>query len=78
MADAIERAASLDKQKIREALVKTDLKTFFGWVKFDETGKNIAKPMVLRQLFQGKYLTVAPSGFAQHEVVYPRPKWSDR
>ena len=78
LADAIERADSLDRRKIRDALAKTDLETFFGWVKFDQTGKNIAKPMILRQLVQGKYLTVAPSGFAQHKVIYPRPKWSER
>jgi len=78
LADAIERAGSLDNEAIRAALAATDLQTFFGWIKFDDTGRNIAKPMVLRQLIQGRYVTVAPSGFAQQEVVYPRPSWADR
>jgi len=78
LADAIERAGSLDRRKVRDALAKTDIETFFGWVKFDETGRNVAKPMILRQLVRGKYLTVSPSGFAQYKVVYPRPKWSER
>lgn len=78
LTDAIERAGSLDRRKVRDALAKTDIQTFFGWVKFDNTGKNIAKPMILRQLIRGKYLAVAPSGFARHKVVYPRPKWSER
>jgi len=78
LADAIERAGSLDRDKVRDALAKTNIETFFGWIKFDAAGKNIAKPMILRQLVQGRYLTVAPSGFAQHKVVYPRPKWSER
>jgi len=78
LADAIERAGSIDSKKVREALAATDLQTFFGWIKFDKQGRNIAKPMVLRQLVQGRYLTVAPSGFAEHKVKYPRPKWSER
>lgn len=78
LADAIERAGSLSGDKVRDALSKTDLKTFFGWVKFDSSGKNVAKPMILRQLVQGRYLVVAPSGMAKHQLVYPRPKWSER
>ena len=77
-ADAIERAGSLDREKVRAALGKTDLETFFGWVKFDSNGRNTAKPMVLRQLIQGRYIIVAPSAFAVQKVVYPRPNWSNR
>lgn len=78
LADAIQRANSLDREKVRDALTKTDMETFFGWIRFDETGKNVAKPIVLRQLVKGRYLVVAPSGYAKHEVVYPRPDWSER
>lgn len=78
LADAIQRAGSLDHEKVRTALSQTDTETFFGWIRFDETGKNVAKPIVLRQLVSGRYLVVAPSGYAKHEVVYPRPKWSER
>jgi len=78
LADAIQRAGSLDREKVREALSKTDMETFFGWIRFDETGKNVAKPIVLRQLMKGRYLVVAPSGYAKHQVVYPRPNWSER
>ncbi len=78
LADAIERAASLDNEKIRAALAGTDISTFFGSIKFDGVGRNIAKPMVLRQLIQGRYSIVAPSGLAQREAVFPRPKWSAR
>lgn len=77
LADAIQRAASLDPEEVRAALAATDVQTFFGWVRFDEYGRNKAKPMVLRQLVQGRYLIVAPSGFARHEVIFPRPAWPD-
>ena len=76
--DAFERAGSLDPQKVRDALAKTDLMTFYGPVKFDETGKNIAKPMVLYQVLNGKYVVVAPSKWAEAKAVIPRPKWSER
>jgi branched-chain amino acid transport system substrate-binding protein len=70
--DAFERAGSLDKEKVREALTKTDLATFYGQIKFSEAGNNIAKPMVLRQIQDGKYNVVAPIDFASHELEWPR------
>jgi branched-chain amino acid transport system substrate-binding protein len=77
-ADAIQRAGSFDTEKVRDAIAATKLQTFYGWVDFDDTGKNIAKPMVLRQVQQGKYVPVAPSKFAAGNVIFPRPKWRDR
>ena len=71
-ADAISRAGSLDKEKIHEALTKTELATFYGSIKFSEAGNNIAKPMVLRQIQNGKYNVVAPSKYASHELEWPR------
>ncbi len=70
--DAFERAGSLDKEKVREALAATDLATFYGQIKFSEAGNNVAKPMVLRQIQDGKYNVVAPSEFASHELEWPR------
>ncbi|MCP4074523.1 MAG: amino acid ABC transporter substrate-binding protein [Hyphomicrobiales bacterium] len=70
--DAFERAGSLDKEKLRDALAATDLATFYGQVKFSEAGNNIAKPMVLRQIQDGKYNVVAPVDYASHELQWPR------
>jgi len=70
--DAFERANSLDKEKLRDAIAATDLKTFYGQIRFSEAGNNIAKPMVLRQIQNGEYVVVAPSEFASHEVNWPR------
>jgi len=72
-ADAIQRAGKLDTEAVREALTKTDLDTFYGHIKFDETGKNITKPMALYQILGGKYIVVAPSKFAEKKAVVPRP-----
>ncbi|MCP4232773.1 MAG: ABC transporter substrate-binding protein, partial [Aestuariibacter sp.] len=70
--DAFERANSLDKEKVRDAISATDLSTFYGQIKFSEAGNNIAKPMVLRQIQDGKYNVVAPSAFASHKLNWPR------
>ncbi len=70
--DAFERAGSLDKEKLRDAISATDLQTFYGGIKFAEAGNNIAKPMVLRQIQGGAYNVVAPSAFASHKLNWPR------
>ena len=70
--DAFERAGSLDKEAIRDALAATDLSTFYGQIRFSEAGNNIAKPMVLRQIQNGKFNVVAPSKFASHPLNWPR------
>ena len=70
--DAFERAGSLDKVAVRDALAATDLMTFYGGIKFSEAGNNTAKPMVLRQIQDGKYNVVAPPEFASHALDWPR------
>ncbi|HME45372.1 MAG TPA: ABC transporter substrate-binding protein [Syntrophorhabdales bacterium] len=52
-ADALKRAGTLDKEKIRQALAQTDLKTIVGPIKFGK--ENYAKtPMVGGQWAKGK------------------------
>ena len=77
-ADAIQRAGSLDPDKVRDALATTDLMTFYGPVKFDEAGRNIAKRMVLYQVQDGQYKVVAPTNVAEAKLRYPMPPWSQR
>ena len=70
--DALERANSFDIETIRQAIAETKIQTFYGNIEFDDTGKNIAKPMVLRQVQDGKLNVVAPSKWASHPVNHPR------
>ncbi len=70
--DAFERANSFDREKLRDALAATNMKTFYGDIKFSKAGNNIAKPMVLRQIQKGKLNVVAPSKWASHPVDFPR------
>jgi len=76
--DALQRAGSLDVEKVRDAIAKTDTQTFYGHVKFDETGKNVAKPMVLYQVQNGQYKVVAPQKWAAAKVIFPTPTWDHR
>jgi branched-chain amino acid transport system substrate-binding protein len=70
--DAFERANSLDSERVRDAIAATNLETFYGKIKFSSAGNNVAKPMVLRQIQNGKLNVVAPSKWASHPVSYPR------
>jgi branched-chain amino acid transport system substrate-binding protein len=76
--DAFERAGSFDTEKVRDALAHTELTTFYGPIKFDQSGKNIVKSMVLYQVQDGKFKVVAPSKWASSRIVYPAPQWAQR
>jgi len=69
---ALERANSFDIEKIRAALAATNLKTFYGDIRFSAQGNNLAKPMVLRQIQNGRFNVVAPSKSASHSIKWPR------
>ena len=70
--DALERANSFDTEIVRTALAATNMKTFYGGIRFSAQGNNTAKPMVLRQIQNGKLNVVAPSKWASHRVQWPR------
>jgi branched-chain amino acid transport system substrate-binding protein len=70
--DAFKRAQSLDQEKVRETLTKTNLKTFFGGVKFAADGSNPGKDTILRQIQGGKYKVVWPLDVAAAQPNYPR------
>jgi branched-chain amino acid transport system substrate-binding protein len=55
--DAIERANSLDKKKIRDALASSDVKTFYGPIKFSANGMNQERDLPIIQV-QGKEIKV--------------------
>ncbi|MBX3491471.1 MAG: amino acid ABC transporter substrate-binding protein [Parvibaculum sp.] len=77
-ADAFARANSLDPEDVRQALTETAMMTFYGRIEFDETGKNVAKPMVLFQMQDGKYVVVYPEEFAEAKIRWPTPPWGER
>jgi len=75
---ALEKAGSLDPEKVREALVGLDVTTFFGIIKFDSRGLNVYKPMVTNQIQNGNLVTVWPKFTAAAKPIYPTPPWGQR
>ncbi len=75
---AIENAGSLDPDKVRNALARLDVMTFFGEIKFDSRGVNVTKPMVVEQIQDGKHHTVWPKDVADAAPAYPTPAWGSR
>lgn len=76
--DALERAGSFDTLKVRDAIAATNTQTFYGNIKFDSTGKNIAKPMILYQVQDGEFKVVAPAKWAKSKLRWPTPPWDKR
>jgi len=84
LADALERAGSTDRDKIRDALAATDisgdderLPTIFG-CKFNEKGQNTLTKGILIQNLGGKRYTVFPMDVSSRDMVIPMPEWKKR
>lgn len=75
---AIEKAGSIDPQKVRDALASLDITTFYGPIKFSANGENNAKPMVTIQIQSGKVVTVYPADVANATMTYPTPPFGQR
>jgi len=77
LADALTRAGSLDRDKIRDAIAATDMSTVIGPVKFnpDGTGQVIT---VINQWQDGKQVLVWPPDQTTNKIAYPATKWSER
>lgn len=79
VADAIERAGTLDRAKIRDAIASTNnLMTVQGPVKkFRQDGVGISPPAIM-QWQKGVSQVVYHEEFITAPFVYPMPKWSQR
>ncbi len=80
LADAIDRAGSIDPEKIRVALTQTNLnpdQLMMGYngVKFDQTGQNILASTYLIQLKGAQYQLVWPETAAKAKLDWPMVGW---
>ena len=76
--DALERAASSDRDKVRDAIAKTNLTDHIltqDAIRFDDTGEGINATPALLQVQNGKPVVVGPARFAETKPVFPVPKW---
>jgi branched-chain amino acid transport system substrate-binding protein len=59
--NAIEKAGSTDKKKVRDALAATDISTFYGPVKFSANGMNLVRDLPIIQVQDKNIKVLAPS-----------------
>jgi branched-chain amino acid transport system substrate-binding protein len=78
LTDAVKRAGSLDREKIRDAILKLDFNTVFGAFKVDPDGVQVAHKMVLFQWQDGKKVIVWPEELAPGQPRFPTPPWNQR
>ncbi|MCK5921494.1 MAG: ABC transporter substrate-binding protein, partial [Methylococcales bacterium] len=52
--------------------------TFYGPISFDETGKNVAKPMGAVQVQNGQINVIAPAPAKVSDIIYPLTPWGER
>jgi len=76
LANAIERAGSLDRQKIRDAIAKTDMMTIRGPIKFRANGTAVIE-YGLRQWQNGKNVLIWPPSAAKAKLMLA-PPWDKR
>jgi branched-chain amino acid transport system substrate-binding protein len=77
LADATQRANSLDPTAIRDAIAATDMTTVAGPVTFNDDGTgNVI--IVVSQYQDGKQKLIWPEDIAVVSIVYPAPAWSER
>ena len=78
LADSITRAASVDRDAIRDAMAATDLDTMVGHVTFDEAGMWPGALDPVNQWQGGKQALVFPEDVALVPPIYPAIPWSER
>ena len=84
IADALDRAGSVEPEAIRQALRETDIvndedfQLILPWegVKFDEKGQNIYATGIVTQFIDGQYQTVWPEANKAIDPVVPLTGWN--
>jgi branched-chain amino acid transport system substrate-binding protein len=76
IADALERAKSTNREALREAIAKTDLKEHIlpqGPIIFGPNGQNVNAAAVMMQVQKGAVKVVWPTVYANGKPVFPVP-----
>ncbi len=76
---AIEKAQSLEPEKVREAMNNIEFMSLYGVWKIDpETGKQIGHDMVIIQWQGGTKKIIWPEAAANSDPYYPIPTWEEK
>jgi branched-chain amino acid transport system substrate-binding protein len=77
LAAAVEKAGTLDRDAIRDAMAATDISTVIGPVTFNADGTgNVLNPLVQWQ--NGKMQLIWPSDQKSGDFVFPAPPFDQR
>ncbi|GAB6174127.1 ABC transporter substrate-binding protein [Paradesulfitobacterium aromaticivorans] len=74
LADALERASSTEKVKVRDALAQTNFTNHIlpqDAIKFNDKGENVNAQAVLVQIQNGRQVVVYPEKYAQAKLIFP-------
>jgi branched-chain amino acid transport system substrate-binding protein len=64
--------------KVRDEMMKLDIQTAAGPIKFDPTGINMANPLGISQIQKGVAKCVEPKEWEEANFIYPAPPWGQR
>ena len=67
--NAIEKAGTTDKSKVRDALAATDISTFYGPVKFSANGMNLVRDLPIIQVQNKQIKVLAPSDIKNGDMT---------
>lgn len=83
--DVLERAGTIDREKVREAIATTNITTGGAMimpgrsVRFDERGENVGATELIAQRLKGDWHSVWPLDWKRtFDAVWPAPKWEGR
>jgi branched-chain amino acid transport system substrate-binding protein len=74
----IEKADSVNTDKVRSALNELEFMSFYGGWDVDETGLQIGHSMVDVQWQDGERVIVWPPAAKTGDVVYPMPTFAEK
>ena len=83
LVDALERAGSSDRAKLRTALAATNICGDrnilpYNCIKFDASGQSPEGQLVMLQVQKGQFVSVWPPEIAAATPLFPVPSWSKR
>jgi branched-chain amino acid transport system substrate-binding protein len=77
-AEGVKRANGLDADRVRDQLLKLEMRTAFGDYKVDQDGFQVAHKMVTFQWQKEKKVIVWPEDLAKGKPLFPTPPWTSR
>ena len=76
--EAVKKAGTFDREKLRDALASLETTTIFGGYKVNAKGVQTAKQAYIVQIQEGRRKLIWPSELAEAKLKAPLPAWNAR